>query len=90
VQVHQLVADTWLDRPKSGMPLVVDHRDNDGTRNVAANVRWLTYSMNTRCWYAMNARYEAAGIAHGWDLGPADADDEAWDAEYDRLKAAGL
>jgi hypothetical protein len=92
VQVHQLVADAWLDRPKTGMPLVVDHVDNEGTRNVATNLRWLTYSMNTRCWYAMNARYEAAGVAHGWDLRPeADADAEAeWSATFTRLQAAGL
>lgn len=91
-QVHQLVAEAWLPRPKVGMPLVVDHVDNTGSRNCVTNLRWLTYSMNTRQWYAMNARYQQAGEEHGWDLGPA-ADEEAeeqWVAEYERLQAAGL
>lgn len=88
-QVHQLVAEAWHDRPDTGMPLVVDHIDNQGCRNVATNLRWQTYSMNTRQWHAMNARYEAAGLENGWDLGP-EADMEDWHRVYDRLMAAGL
>jgi hypothetical protein len=89
VQVHQLVADAWLPAPEAGVPHVVDHRDNHGHRNVATNLRWLTYSMNTRQWYAMNARFIEAGLEHGYDLAPAPAEDE-WDTTWSRLQAAGL
>lgn len=88
-QVHQLVAEAWLDRPDTGFALVVDHRDNHGHRNVATNLRWLTYSMNTRQWYAMNARFVEAGMAHGYDLEPVPAEDE-WETTWSRLQAAGL
>ncbi len=87
--VHLLVADAWHKRPETGMPLVVDHVDNEGTRNCATNLRWLTYSMNTRQWYAMNARFEAAGLQNGWDLGP-EADMQEWHTVFERLQAAGL
>lgn len=89
VQVHQLLAETWLDAPDPGRPHVVDHRDNHGQRNVVTNLRWLTYSMNTRQWYAMNARFVEAGMAHGYDLEPVPAEDE-WETTWSRLKAAGL
>lgn len=90
VPVHQLVHETWgRPQPDDGRPRVVDHIDNDGGRNVATNLRWLTYSMNTRQWHAMNARYLAAGEAHGWDLGPAVEEDE-WAATAARLSASGL
>lgn len=89
VQVHQLVAAAWLDAPSPGRAHVVDHRDNHGHRNVATNLRWLTYSMNTRQWHAINDRFLAAGIEGGYDLDPAPAEDE-WETTWSRLKVAGL
>jgi hypothetical protein len=88
-QVHQIVAEAWHPKPLTGMPLVVDHIDNQGTRNCVTNLRWLTYSMNTRQWYAMNAACEAAGRDHGWDLHPV-MDPGDWEPEFERLRAAGL
>lgn len=72
VQLHQLVAEAWHG-PRPSTRHVVDHIDNVSDqlgRNCASNLRWLTYSMNTRQWYAMNARLQQHGIANGYDLEP--------------------
>ena len=89
VMVHILVAEAWHGPKPHGMPQVVDHIDNDGTRNCATNLRWLSYSMNTRQWYAVQARFQAAGEAYGWDLGPAVEEDE-WAATAARLSEQGF
>jgi hypothetical protein len=47
VQVHQLVAETWLGPKPTGMPHSVDHVDFDRTRNVVQNLRWLRYGLNS-------------------------------------------
>lgn len=86
MQVHQLVATAWHGPAPAGRPHVVDHIDNHGARNCATNLRWLTYSMNTRQWYAMNARMVAAGIENGHDLEPALSDDE-WTAIHREYEA---
>lgn len=84
VQVHQIVCEAWHGPKPPGMPRVVDHRDNDGHRNCATNLRWLTYQMNTRNWYAMQARLEAAGIAAGHDQHGALSDEE-WERIYEKI-----
>lgn len=74
--IHQLVCETWQGPPPLGMPQVVDHIDNRSTRNVAQNLRWLSYSMNTRQWYAWQGRLREYGEAAGEHLHRALSTDE--------------
>lgn len=78
VQVHQLVAEAWIGPKPDDRPHVVDHVDNDSRRNNLQNLRWLTRSWNTRQWYAMNARLQAAGIAQGHDRDTPELTDAEW------------
>lgn len=89
VQLHQLVCEAWHGLRPPGLVFVVDHIDNDGLRCCASNLRWLTRSMNTRQWYAIQARYQATGQAYGWDR-EAVYPEQDWAADSDRLAAAGL
>lgn len=87
IQVHQLVCETWHGPKPVGMPHVVDHIDNSPRRNVATNLRWATYSMNTRNWYAMQARFVAAGLSAGHhEL--QELEQHEIDSLYDRLEGA--
>jgi hypothetical protein len=89
VMVHQLVAETWHGPAPLGMPQVVDHIDNHGHRCCATNLRWLTRSMNTRQWHAIQAKYQAAGEQYGWTREEVYPEME-WAAHADRLAQAGL
>lgn len=87
IAVHIAVASAWHGlREDTGQ--VVDHRDNVSARNCATNLHWVTYSWNTRQWYAVQSRLLAHGQAMGWDLEPIDNDD--WAVEADRLAALGM
>lgn len=86
VGVHILVCEAWHGTKPVGMPQVVDHVDNRGTRNTASNLRWATYSMNTRQWYAWQSRIEADGEARGEHLHRALSADEH--AELARVLSA--
>jgi hypothetical protein len=89
VQVHQLVAETWLDAPPSHRVHVVDHIDNDGTRCCATNLRWMTRAMNTRQWWAIQSRFEREGVVRGWDAFEP-ISDELWAMTHQRLSDGGL
>lgn len=47
-KVHRLVAETFLPNPE-GKP-IIDHIDGDKTRNSLDNLRWFTYSENSRAY----------------------------------------
>lgn len=76
VGVHILVCETWHGTKPVGMPQVVDHVDNRGTRNCATNLRWASYSMNLRQWYAWQSRLQEWGEANGDHLHRALSTDE--------------
>jgi hypothetical protein len=76
IGVHQLVCEAWHGLKPMGMPQVVDHVDNTGTRNCATNLRWATYSMNTRQWFAWQSRLQEWGEANGDNLHRALSTDE--------------
>jgi hypothetical protein len=87
IQVHQLVAETWHGaRPSKSH--VVDHVDNDSTRNVVTNLHWCTYSMNTRNWYAWQQRLQRAGEQQG-DHHTQQIDPDEWDTILTQLHEQG-
>jgi hypothetical protein len=48
IYVHQLVAQTFLKKPESTKKLVIDHVDGVKENNHKDNLRWITYSENTK------------------------------------------
>lgn len=48
VEIHRLVAETFLTKPNTNKRLVVDHINNDKHDNNTSNLQWITYSENSR------------------------------------------
>jgi hypothetical protein len=46
VRVHQLVAEAFIDKPRSG--LMVDHIDRNRCNNTVDNLRWVTKAQNMK------------------------------------------
>src|SRR5277367_3122791 len=46
IDIHILVANTFLDKPESKEKLIVDHINGIKTDNKSENLRWVTYSEN--------------------------------------------
>lgn len=46
--VHRLVAEQFVDNPKSGEYTIVNHLDNNFRNNDSSNLEWTTYSGNTQ------------------------------------------
>lgn len=59
-KVHRLVAETFLPNPE-GKP-IIDHIDGDKTNNALSNLRWVTYSENTKAYEASKGKRRSAPI----------------------------
>lgn len=59
-KVHRLVAETFLPNPE-GKP-IIDHIDGDKTNNALSNLRWFTYSENSRAYEASKGKKRTAPI----------------------------
>jgi hypothetical protein len=76
VGVHNLVCEAWHGAKPTDRPQVTDHIDNDGSRNAATNLRWASYGMNLRQWYAWQCRLQRDGEDRGEHLHEALTADE--------------
>lgn len=59
-KVHRLVAETFLPNPE-GKP-IIDHIDGDKTNNALSNLRWVTYSENSKAYEASKGKRRSAPI----------------------------
>lgn len=46
IEIHRLVAQTFIPKPQTNERLVVDHIDDDKHNNDQSNLQWLTYREN--------------------------------------------
>lgn len=46
--LHRILADAFVDKPKSDKRLCVDHKDGDKLNNEISNLEWVTHGENNR------------------------------------------
>ena len=58
VSVHRMVAELWVDKPKTDEVLEVHHIDGDRSNSAALNLQWVTHYDNVKESFVANTHYQ--------------------------------